>query len=58
MRLDDLIYHTGEWLRGTGPHSNIVMSSRIRLARNLAQKPFPNRATKKGLISTLETIEN
>ncbi|MCK5581656.1 MAG: protein arginine kinase [Candidatus Omnitrophica bacterium] len=57
MRLDDLIYHTGEWLRGTGPHSNIVMSSRIRLARNLAQKPFPNRATKKGSISILETVE-
>ncbi|MEM1225187.1 MAG: protein arginine kinase [Planctomycetota bacterium] len=30
----------GEWLRGTGPESDIVISSRIRLARNLAGFPF------------------
>jgi len=57
MKLDDLIHHTGEWLRGTGPHSNIVMSSRIRLARNLSKVKFPNRATKKELTQVLETVE-
>lgn len=31
---------TGNWLRGTGPESDIVISSRIRLARNLADFPF------------------
>ncbi|MEM7810371.1 MAG: protein arginine kinase [Planctomycetota bacterium] len=36
----------GEWLRGDGPESDIVISSRIRLARNLAQFPFPPRASK------------
>lgn len=30
----------GEWLRGDGPESDIVMSSRIRLARNLESYPF------------------
>lgn len=35
---------SGEWMRGTGPEADIVMSSRIRLARNLAQYPFLNRA--------------
>ncbi|MFQ5732039.1 MAG: protein arginine kinase [Planctomycetaceae bacterium] len=35
---------SGEWLRGNGPESDIVISSRIRLARNLAQFPFPGRA--------------
>lgn len=30
----------GEWLRGDGPESDIVMSSRIRLARNLESFPF------------------
>ncbi len=35
----------GEWLLGSGPESDIVMSSRIRLARNLAQFPFISRAT-------------
>ena len=44
MDLDSLAQHCGEWLRGTGPESDIVMSSRIRLARNLAEFPFPNRA--------------
>ena len=44
MELNDLTYTSGEWMRGTGPESDIVMSSRIRLARNLAQFPFLNRA--------------
>ncbi|MBI2923161.1 MAG: protein arginine kinase [Planctomycetes bacterium] len=40
MRIDDLARQPGEWLRGTGPDNDIVMSSRIRLARNLAGRPF------------------
>jgi protein arginine kinase len=32
-------------LRGEGPRSDIVLSSRLRLARNLAGYPFANRAT-------------
>ena len=35
----------GEWLKGTGPESDIVMSSRVRLARNLAHYPFVGRAS-------------
>ena len=34
MNLDALTHTSGEWLRGTGPESDIVISSRIRLARN------------------------
>src|SRR5271155_4401746 len=45
MNLDSLTTTTGEWLRGSGPESDIVISSRIRLARNLAAFPFTNRAT-------------
>ena len=44
MDLDALTHTSGEWLRGSGPDSDIVISSRIRLARNLAQFPFPSRA--------------
>ena len=44
--LDDLIHQTSEWLRGVGPVSDIVMSSRVRLARNLEKFPFATRATK------------
>jgi protein arginine kinase len=40
MTLEDLIPSTGEWLRGEGPASDVVVSSRIRLARNLSDHPF------------------
>jgi len=46
MKLDDLIDQTSEWLRGTGPDSEIVISSRIRLARNVAKMPFSHWAAK------------
>jgi protein arginine kinase len=46
MNLDDLSRTSGEWLRGSGPESDIVMCSRIRLARNLADFPFSNRASR------------
>ena len=46
MNLEDLSRTSGEWLRGTGPESDIVMCSRIRLARNLADFPFTNRASR------------
>jgi protein arginine kinase len=58
MRLDDFINNTGQWLKGTGPFSNIVMSSRIRLARNLADQPFPNKARKKELNDILLIVQN
>ena len=45
MELDELSKSAGEWLRGSGPESDIVMSSRIRLARNLADFPFISRAS-------------
>ena len=45
MHLDDLASTSGEWLRGSGPESDIVISSRIRLARNLADFPFISRTT-------------
>src|SRR5688500_4670245 len=46
MKLSDLTHHAGEWLRGSGPMSEIVISSRIRLARNIAAYPFLTRATR------------
>lgn len=57
-KLDDLIHQTGQWLRGTGDHANIVMSTRIRLARNISLLPFPNKASKKELAEILATIQN
>lgn len=45
MDLDELATRNGEWLRNTGPECDIVISSRLRLARNLADFPFCNRAS-------------
>ncbi len=57
MNLNDLLNHTSEWLKGTGPNSDIVISSRIRLARNLEKFPFPHWANKKQGEEILKSIE-
>jgi len=44
MNLDSLTQSNGEWLRAIGPEADIVISSRIRLARNLSSFPFTNRS--------------
>ena len=46
MELNDLINQTGEWLRSKGPNPGIVVSSRVRLARNLQDMAFPHWAAK------------
>lgn len=56
MQLDSLLKHTSEWLKGTGPNSDIVVSSRVRLARNLEKIPFPHWASKLQGEKVLNTI--
>ena len=43
--IDLLTNSSGEWLKGVGPESDVVVSSRIRLARNLDRFPFPPQST-------------
>src|SRR3989338_6779038 len=57
MKLDDLLRQNREWVKGTGPNSNIVMSSRTMLARNLDKFPFSNWADKKQLDGILRTVK-
>jgi protein arginine kinase len=45
MNLNVMTNRLGEWLRGTGPESDVVVSTRIRLARNVAGAPFTTRAS-------------
>ncbi|MBE0537096.1 MAG: protein arginine kinase [Phycisphaerae bacterium] len=40
MRASDLSHHVSKWFDGSGPGADIVISSRIRLARNLAGYEF------------------
>lgn len=54
MSLRHITDTAGEWLRGAGPHSEIVFSSRIRLARNVAGFPFVGRANRRQRHDVLE----
>lgn len=38
--VDVFINHAAEWMRGEGPENDIVVSSRLRIARNLEGYPF------------------
>ena len=61
MRLNDLINQTSEWVKGTGPESEVVMSSRIRFARNLENIPFSHWADseqKKKVLSIIKSVLN
>jgi protein arginine kinase len=56
--LNELAGRCGEWLRGTGPESDIVISSRIRLARNLADFPFVRRASQEDRTAIERTVRS
>ncbi|MEI6234409.1 MAG: protein arginine kinase [Planctomycetota bacterium] len=43
MNLDQMILAPGEWMRGSGPEAEIVISSRVRLARNVRGYHFITR---------------
>ena len=58
MSLRQITQHAGEWLRGAGPHSDIVISSRIRLARNLAGYPFVGQANRRQRHEVLSACES
>ena len=45
MKLSDLTQRAGEWLRGSGPMCEVVISSRIRLARNVTGFAFLSRCS-------------
>ena len=55
--IEELLKRPSEWLRGAGPVSEIVMSSRIRLARNLEKFPFTTRATKASARDVLAVVK-
>jgi protein arginine kinase len=56
MTIDELACKPVHWLRSTGPMSDIVISSRIRLARNVASFPFLSKATERQRTELVESI--
>lgn len=57
MRLTTLLRHPPEWMRRAGPDSHIVLTSRVRLARNLSSRPFPGWSKKEDRMQSLEVIK-
>lgn len=58
MNIDDFLKQDPEWLKATGPNSDIVMSSRARLARNLDKIPFSHWSKKKDLENVLGMVKD
>jgi protein arginine kinase len=56
MTIHEFLSPPVESARRTGPHDRIVMSSRVRLARNLRSMAFPGWAKKAERIKALEII--
>jgi protein arginine kinase len=56
MKILDFLIPSGEACRRSGPHDKIVLSSRVRLARNLKGFPFPAHAKKAERTKVFEAL--
>ena len=52
----ELFATSASWLMGEGPHADMVLSTRIRLARNLRDVPFTHRARDEQLHGVLASV--
>ncbi|MEM0895913.1 MAG: protein arginine kinase [Verrucomicrobiota bacterium] len=46
MNFETLLDNPADWMQSRGPYSEIVLTSRVRLARNVGQTSFPGWASK------------
>ena len=56
MTVSDLARASAQWFAGTGAKPDLVVSTRIRLARNLAERPFVARASDPDLVQIAECV--
>jgi protein arginine kinase len=55
MAWEDKIKNTlNKWMKGSGPDSDVLISSRIRLARNIMDLPFPGNASPEDIQGVVE----
>jgi protein arginine kinase len=54
--IGDLVRAPSRWLDASGPNADIVLSSRLRLARNLERVPFPGRARREQLTGVIQSV--
>ncbi len=57
MKLTDISHDINEWFSGAGPLADIVVSSRIRLARNLADHRFLGKCSAEEKAEILENLK-
>jgi protein arginine kinase len=53
---DELVARPSPWLTGEGPRAELVLSTRVRLARNLGAVPFTHRARPEQLEGVLASV--
>ena len=56
MRFSTLVKHPADWMTGKGKENSVVITSRIRLARNLNGVPYPGWAKKEERKDILESV--
>jgi protein arginine kinase len=56
VKLTGISASLGRWLDGSGPASDVVLSTRVRLARNLSGVPFTHRAREEQLVMVYSSI--
>jgi len=54
--LSSIMREPAAWLSGSGPHSEVFLSTRVRVARNLDGVPFPGRASVEALERVRERV--
>ena len=57
MKIGSILKSRGDWLSNGGGNHPIVISSRVRLARNFAKMPFPGWAKKTERVRILDEIK-
>ena len=57
MKFATLMRKPPEWMQHDGPHRDIVLTSRIRLARNLEGASFPGWARKEDRVALMERMK-
>ncbi len=56
MRFATLIKNPADWMRGSGLHSDVVMTSRVRLARNLRGYHFPGYSQERDRVELMDAV--
>ena len=57
MRFSTLLKHPADWMTGAAAGTSVVLTSRVRLARNLRREPFPGWSTKERRVAVLERVK-